>query len=386
MKRVESLERPDWKQLAESLGFVFHSMYGQPYWDESAYYRFTLRQIEDDLEDVSAEIEQMCLALVDEVVEDESLLRQLKIPEVAWDTINESWRRRDACLYGRLDLVYDGQSPAKLYEYNADTPTSLYESAFFQWVWLEQAADQGLLPSACDQFNSIQERLIETLAKHGSSTQLHFACGKGSEEDRGTVRYLQDCAEQAGIKTRFLFMEEIGVDTAGQFVDLDDAHIKQLFKLYPWEWMWVDEFGQHIFQADTQFLEPPWKLILSNKGILPLLWAKHPGHPNLLPAYFEDDPKASALDGNYVRKPYFSREGANVSVIKGHREVGKAIGPYGREGHILQAYHPPPQFDGNHTVIGSWLVANQPCGIGVREDRDPITRDLSRFVPHVILD
>ena len=47
--------------------------------------------------------------------------------------IAASWKRRDASLYGRFDLRYDGQGPAKLLEYNADTPTSLFETAVFQW-------------------------------------------------------------------------------------------------------------------------------------------------------------------------------------------------------------------------------------------------------------
>jgi glutathionylspermidine synthase len=43
-------------------------------------------------------------------------------------------------------------------------------------------------------------------------------------------------------------------------------------------------------------------------------------------------------------------------------------------------------FAGNHTVIGSWLVNDRAAGISIREDHSPITQDMSRFLPHIILD
>ena len=135
-----------------------------------------------------------------------------------------------------------------------------------------------------------------------------------------------------------------------------------------------------------RWLEPPWKAILSNKGLLPLLWRFNAGHPNLLPAYFEGEPGAAALgSGGSVRKPLVSREGANV---EWHGADGSRLaveGPYGAEGSIVQALHPLPCFAGNHTVVGSWVVGGQPAGLGIREDSSPITRDTSRFVPHAIV-
>jgi glutathionylspermidine synthase len=37
-------------------------------------------------------------------------------------------------LYGRFDLAYRGDGPPKLLEYNADTPTALFEAAVVQWI------------------------------------------------------------------------------------------------------------------------------------------------------------------------------------------------------------------------------------------------------------
>ena len=155
MQRITVEERADWKAQAESLGFNFHTMYGTAYWDETACYRFSMKQIENDIEDPTNEIEQMCFELVSRAVNDEEIFTKLSVPEVYWDYVRTSWLNQEKNLYGRLDLSYDGKSPAKLLEYNADTPTSLYESSAFQWVWLEQAMEQGLIPTGCDQFNSI---------------------------------------------------------------------------------------------------------------------------------------------------------------------------------------------------------------------------------------
>lgn len=386
MYRIPIEERPNWKELAQEVGFQFHTIGGQKYWDESVCYRFTLDQIENHIEDPTAELERMCFEVVDRVVRDQELMEKLAIPSYYWDYVRESWQNREKNLYGRMDFSYDGSGPAKLLEYNADTPTSLYESAAFQWVWMEQAMEQGLIPPDCDQFNSIHEALISAFAGFDIAGTLHVASCQGSLEDEGTVLYMEECATQAGVKTHFIHMEEIGIDAQGRLTDLQDNVIENLFKLYPWEWMMRDEFGESMPGSGVTFIEPAWKAILSNKGILPLLWEMFEGHDNLLPAYFADDPRASNLEGGYVKKPIYSREGANVTIHKPGESDQVVAGPYGEEGHIVQALHPLPVFEGNHTVIGSWLVASQPCGLGIREDVSAITKDTSRFVPHVIRD
>ena len=390
MQRIPVAERDDWKQTALEHGFDFHSIDDDPYWDESAYYRFTLGQIEDDLEDPVEEIEKMCFAVVERAVDDEEILRRLAIPEPFWGHVAETWRRGDRNLYGRVDFSYDGHGPAKLLEYNADTPTTLYESSIFQWTWLEQAMERGLIPQGCDQFNSLHERLIDALARFGVEGILHLACARDSAEDKGTVDYIEDCARQAGLETQFLFMEDIGIDGQGRFADSDDRVITTLFKLYPWEWIMAEDFGRQVAASGVRFIEPAWKAILSNKGSMALLWEMFEGHPNLLPTYFADDPRAAALGSTYVRKPLLSREGRNVEIVRdGSVEEGTATareGPYGAEGHVVQAFHPLAEFDGNYPMLGCWLVASEAAGLCIREDRALVTSDDARFIPHVILD
>jgi glutathionylspermidine synthase len=385
MQRIACEERSDWRELADKVGFVFHSTGDARYWDESAYYAFTLAEIERDLEAPTAALDGLCRELVARAVTDERILRRLSIPVGYWNWLAASWKRGDPSLYGRFDLCYGGKGPAKLLEYNADTPTAVFETAVFQWLWLEDAIKRLIVPKRADQYNSLHEALIDGWRTIGRGRRLHLAGTTDNPEDRGTLAYLEDCARQGGLDTRVLAMADIGRAPDGRFVDLDDAPIELMFKLYPWEWMMREKFGAFLPGAPTQFVEPPWKAILANKGILPLLWEMFPRHPNLLPAYFDDDPAAATLGGSYVKKPLYSREGANVELVVGGETLDADAGPYGAEGYVRQALSPLPQFAGNYAVLGSWIVGGKPCGLSVREDASPITKNTSRFVPHAIV-
>lgn len=387
MQRIVIPERVNWRKAAREYGFGFHTLYGEPYWDESAYYRFSLTQIERDLEAPTAELHQMCLAAVEVVINSEYWLDRFCIPPASRDLVRGSWRRGDRSLYSRLDLAYDGSGPAKLLENNADTPTSLYETGFWQWLWLEDRIAAGLLPPDADQFNSLQDKLaqwFEDYQCNPAATPLYFSCCRDTDEDRGTVQYLEDCARSAGVDSRFIYIEDIGRGAGDVFTDLNDRIINAMFKLYPWEFMLREDFAPLLHKAEVTWIEPPWKAILSNKALLPLLWQLYPDHPNLLPACFADDP-GGFVAKSYVKKPIFAREGANVDVVIDGVPVFSSPGPYGEEGFIYQAYTPLPQFSGNHMLVGSWLVDDQPAGISVREDRQMVTQDLSRYLPHAII-
>jgi glutathionylspermidine synthase len=386
MKRVACPERCDWRQTADDCGFDFCEIGAERYWDERAYYQFSLKEIEVDIEQATAEIEAMCLELVDRALADDAILTRLKIPPAFWPLLHDSWQREDGSLYGRLDLSFSGQGPAKLLEYNADTPTSIFEAAVFQWTWLEQSIERRVLPGRADQYNSIHERLIARWEELGPVGRLHLTGMTGEAEDAGTLAYLADTAAQAGLATEIIDIADIGWrDKGGGFVDLDNNDMALVFKLYPWEWMFHDAFGARLPEARTRWIEPPWKAVLSNKGILPLLWQMFEGHPNLLPAFFEDDPNAARLGSSFVRKPLYSREGANVSLVADGVAVSAQEGPYGAEGFVRQALAPLPDFGGVYPVVGSWLVAGEPCGLSIREDATPITGNGSRFLPHAIL-
>ena len=359
-----SLEpRSDWRERAARLGFDYAEISGEQYWDETAAYEFTAAGV-DVIEGATAEIQRICLIACTHAV---AARRHeiLGIPLSVWPIVVESWTRHDPSLYGRLDLWWDAQNQPKLLEFNADTPTALYEAAVIQWDWLESTVP------AADQFNSLHEALIAGWPTLGLSGLVHFASLSGLE-DEGTVTYLQDTALQAGIPTCRIRIEDIGWN-GRTFTDLDERPISTLFKLYPWECLFRDEFGRHICRSPSRWIEPAWRLLLSSKGMLALLWELFPDHPNLLPA-FRDEGRTGMPE---IKKPLFGREGANI-VAPGWATSG----PYGSEGFVCQQYLELPCFSGRYPVIGSWLIAGVPHGIGIREDATPITRDTSRFVPH----
>ena len=159
MRRIANDPRPDWQKKVESVGLTWHSL-EQPYWNESAFYEFTAKEV-DVLEAATNELEKMTLAAAQHII-DNRLYSRMGIPEIAVPLIESSWEAEPPSLYGRFDLAYDGVHPPKLLEYNADTPTSLLEAAVVQWYWL-----QDVFPKR-DQFNSLHERLIALVEGTGA--------------------------------------------------------------------------------------------------------------------------------------------------------------------------------------------------------------------------
>lgn len=371
MNRLEISERPNWQSRVEALGFRFHSVGGR-YWDESACYTFSMPEIER-IEDVTKELFDMCLEVVERAIEDKRLA-EWHIPHYLHRWITDTWQWDDVTIYGRFDLGIDTEGNIKLLEFNADTPTSLLEASVVQWNWLQEVFPRK------DQFNSIHETLIAQFeyAKSRNLQTIHFAAVGGNEEDYMNVAYLMDCATQAGVKAVFLTMEEIGWNGI-TFVDKIDDPIKAIFKLYPWEYMWEEAFGKHLTEASTAWIEPAWKMILSNKTLLVALWEMFPNHPLLLPTYT----KQGTLS-NFVQKPIWGREGANVSIAKNGRWILETEGDYSDNPQIFQQYAELAHFEGNRPVIGSWVVGDTPCGIGIRETKSLVHNNLSRFVPHYI--
>ncbi len=375
MRRVSIPPRNKWQEAVEKLGFGFHST-NVPYWDESAYYEFTMAEILA-IEKATNELWKMSLAAVQFVI-DTKQYDKFCIPEWFIPQIEKSWNEDHPAIYGRFDLAYNN-GQIKMLEFNADTPTSLFEAGIVQWYWLKD------LNPSLDQFNSIHEALIdywkylkEYLYKH----PVHFTCVKNSLEDLTTVEYMRDCAIQAGFDTKLIFIEDIGWAECGQsFIDLEDEIIKNIFKLYPYEWLIKERFGKYIIEDKNRslWIEPAWKMILSNKAILPILWHLYPDNEYLLKSYFDKGDLT-----NYVKKPILSREGANIEIVKQDQLVEKTEGGYGQEGYIFQEFFELPKMDGYYNVLGSWVIGQVASGMGVRASKEMITNNTSLFVPHLI--
>ena len=373
MRRLTLDPRPNWQKRVEEFGLYYHTLRGEPYWDESACYQFTAYQV-DTIELATQTLHDMCMELIQEVI-DKKMLGLFLIPREYEEYVIRSWEAREPSVYGRFDLAYDGVGTPRMMEYNADTPTALVEAAVAQWYWLKDVDERG------DQFNMIHERLVDAWKKvrERDSGPIHFAALSkiDTPEDYITAEYMRDTAIQAGFKTSFLDITEISWDrTRNVFVDNTGFPIHRCFKLYPWEWMFREEFGPHLKTTATRWIEPPWKALLSCKSILPLLYERHPNSPFLLPASFDPLPS-----GSYVRKPIHAREGANIQVVIDGKLVVDTDGPYSAP-YVYQALGPLKPHDGRYPVIGSWVIDGVASGMGIREDDSLVTRNTSRFVPH----
>jgi glutathionylspermidine synthase len=368
MRRRTISPRAGWQSRVEKIGLTYHTANGVPYWDESVCYEFSAREV-DELEAATNTLQELFMQAGEKIIR-EKWLAKLAIPKEYHGWVVNSWERDDPSVYGRFDLSYDGASPPKLLEYNADTPTSLLEASVAQWYWLEDVCPEK------DQFNSIHERLIARWKEIAGGQTVYFSCINNSDEDLRTIEYLTNTAVQAGVDARGLFVEDIGWNGRA-FVDLQTRPIGRIFKLYPWEWLVHERFGQNLLRDTSAWIEPPWKMLWSNKALLAILWEMFPGHPNLAAAYFSPE----KLGTQYVKKPILSREGANVTYRSGSQVI-ETPGDYGEDGYVYQALCPLPCHDGNYAVIGSWIVHGEAAGMGIREDTQPITGNLSRFVPH----
>lgn len=372
MRRLEIKPRAKWEKKVEETGLIYHHTGEGVYWNESVYYLLQSKEV-DLIESATNEIQRLCLEAGQHII-DNKRYKELGIPDIAIPAIESAWKNEPPAIYGRMDLAYNGFEQPKLLEYNADTPTALLETAVTQWHWKEETHQHS------DQFNSIHERLVSKWKdlRQYCSTPLYFTHVDDPQgEDTMTATYLRETAEQAGFATEAIIIDDIGWDSAtNQFVDMQNRPIKSIFKLYPWEWMVHEPFGIHALRDETvQWIEPIWKMLWSNKGLLPILWELFPGHPNLLESYFDTPRDMSA----WVRKPKMSREGANITIHDGTDIT--TPGEYGEEGFIYQA-RGPVFYDKAYAVLGSWVIDGESAGIGVRESKGPITNNLSTFVPH----
>ena len=300
---------------AENAGFGFHTIDGERYWDERAYYAFPLEEIDARSKAPPANSTRCAsnwstarsTMKVSAPSEDPGGVLAADRRKLAAQRRQPLWPVRPRLRRSR---------PAKLLEYNADTPTSIFEAAVFQWTWLEQAIERQIIPKRADQFNSIHERLIEAWKKLGRAKHLHLAGIMDKAEDAGTLAYLEDTAARPGLTTTL----SISRTSASRRRPLrrsrqppDRARLQALSLGMDVSRRVRREAPERADALDRAALEgDPLQ-----QGHASAAVGDVSGHPNLLPAYFEDDPNAAMLGSSFVRKPLFSREGANVALVSG---------------------------------------------------------------------
>jgi glutathionylspermidine synthase len=237
--------RAGWETIVEGQGLIWHSEAGQAYWDESAYYSFSLAEIEM-IEEAAEQVYDLFLEAGDRIVAKSEMLELFGIPAFWHRAIKRAWRDEPPSLnYGRFDFGYNGTGEPKLFEFNCDTPTSMLETGVIQWEWKEDRFP-GL-----DQFNSLHEKLVGRWAEIRPrllGQRIWFThMADPSHEDTITTTYMRDLAAQAGLETHAVVIDDIGIDAGGRILDREDQVITAIFKLYPWEWIVNEAYGRRSF-------------------------------------------------------------------------------------------------------------------------------------------
>ncbi len=384
MKKVFLKPRENWQQKCVDRGFLYHSVDGR-YWVEEYAIEFTQKEM-DKLEKAASEIHSMCHDMASETIRTGNY-SQYHIPDYVCEMIEKSWKQNDFSMYGRFDFSFDGKGFPKLFEYNADTAQSIVESAIVQSDWLFDRPEM----ESCGQFNKIDQMLFEVFKKWPTHQKLFFAVTDLSTEEYANVLYLKNAAQEAGVNTEIMFLKDVFFDEEKKYffnVNTDEK-IDYLFKYYPWEYIIKEPIFFQIEKSNVQLIEPAWKMLFATKAILPLLWQKHPNHPNLLESYFSNTSFMNHKK-NFVQKPIYSREGMNTVIYEFENDelVEKDFqkGFYGSEGLIYQERKDCVQFDGRYNMIAMWMIDQKPAGISIREDQTIITKDTCLFIPHYIKD
>ena len=393
MVHIEKV-KPLTKEFLESIGFYWHTDK-----DHTSYIADELVVVSNDeveaYYEAANELYDM-FAQAGQYVIDNNLFHELNIPFNLVELIKNSWENDVHWhLYGRFDFAggVDGK-PIKLLEFNADTPTSLYETAIIQWAMLKA---NGM--DEAKQFNTVFEALKENFkrlvvlggdtddfAQYYDGWKILFSSIRGSIEDENTTRLLQIAANEAGFYTDFAYVDEVGFN-GKEGIFKGDENFEFWFKLIPWENIAIEEgdlallLDEIIKEQRAIVLNPAYTLLFQSKAFMKVLWDLFPNHPLLLETSF------APLNGKkQVEKRAFGREGANTIIYDNDMSVlAKVDGEYGNFKAIYQEYVELPKDAKGESYQAGVFFAYEGCGLGFRRG-GLIMENFSKFVGHRMKD
>ena len=376
----------------EKLGFSWHTDSDGSKYLSDALVVITQEEAEAYYTAVN-EIYDMYVEAAEYVIEND-LFFELGIPFNLVDTIKKSWENDVHWhIYGRFDLAggIDGE-PIKLIEFNADTPTGLYETAMLQWALLKHNnMDEE------QQFNNVYEAISENLKRlitlfddtaefdaRYDGWKILFSSISNNDEEEITTKLLQQMAIDAGFATGFEFLENVKFDEDGIY-DAKENNYEYWFKLYPWEDIAIDEpelattLDTIMQNQKAIILNPAYTLLFQSKGMMKILCDLFPDSPYLLQTSFEP------LKGvKQVEKCVFGREGANTAIIDENNQlIVKTDGEYDNFKKVYQEYVEFAQDARGNKYQAGVFFAYEACGLSFRKGGE-ILDNMSKFVGHII--
>ncbi len=377
----------------EELGFSWHTDNDGTKYVSDALVEVSQEEAENYYEAVNT-LYDMYVQAAEYVIEND-LFFEIGIPFNLVDMIKKSWENDVHWhIYGRFDLAggIDGED-IKLIEFNADTPTGLFETALLQWALLKHNnMDEE------KQFNNVYEAIsnnfkrlvtlfddISEFDERYDGWKILFSSISNNDEEEVTTKLLEQMANDAGFVTNFEFLENTHFDDDGIY-DANENPYEYWFKLYPWEDIAVDEPElattlTHIMQNQKAIiLNPAYTLLFQSKGMMKILCDLFPDSPYLLKTSFEP------LQGiKQVEKSVFGREGANTAIVdKNNQLVEKTDGPYDNYKKIYQEYVEFPKDVHGEKYQAGVFFAYEACGLSFRKGGE-IMDNMSKFVGHVLV-
>ena len=376
----------------ESLGFVWHTDS-----DETSYISDELVVISETEAEAYYEatntLYDMYIEAADYVIEN-NLFHEIGIPFNLVEAIKESWENDIHWhLYGRFDLAGGiGNKPIKLLEFNADTPTALFETAIIQWAMLkqnnleEESQFNTLYESLVDNFKRLVtlEEDVSTFEESYDGWNFLFTSVKGNSEEENTVRLLQHIARDAGFNTEFAYIDDIEFSSEDG-IFYNEKNYELWFKLIPWEDIALEEsdlamlLSNIIKNQKAIIFNPAYTLLFQSKGLLKILWDLYPNHPLLLETSFD------VLKGQkQVKKPVFGREGGSISILdEDATSIEHIKGDYDNHKMVYQAYTELATDSKGLSYQAGVFYAYEACGLGFRKG-GKILDNMSKFVGHIV--
>lgn len=318
---------------------------------------------------------------------------KLRIPSSIVRLIRHDLERKIPHICGRIDFAGGiGNFPIKLLEFNADTPTSLPESAYFQ-KWQVEAIEKEY----DGQLNYLIEDLTEAFAalkaQFPDKPPLLLLTGLGFVEDRLNLMVIKDAAQRAGFEVDYADLESVVFADDGVYLQSDAGYVQYpfLYKLVPWETIilrepeLLDILIRLSIEHDLIILNPSYSLAFQAKHMLSVLYELFPDHPLLLPTF---DLEARVRGRQYVRKVNFGRMGENIQIIATSGQIlAKTTGDFGHFSKIYQEFAEMYQDeDGDIYQPSMYVVRGKSSCLNVRRRDGLIIDDDAEFVPHLLFE
>lgn len=385
MKRIANAPRANWRDALSEYPYGEAAVAAATEWDETVRYEFSADEI-DTIEAAADEVHGLINDAVRHVI-DGRLLGLVGFSTDSARMVGESFKtywnsgspeERHGGLFGRLDFAYDGRDPPKLVGACYDGPSGLFAASIVQWNWLESQ-----FPDA-DQFNGLHEGLVERWGSFAvgvrGRNQVHLTCATPNPKTEGELAYLAATADEAGLETVTLGVQDIGWD-GRQFLDLDNHKINWLAKLYPWEAMMEEQFGGFLHKSGILIQDPLWRMPASNHALLATLWELYPEHPNLCRASLSETDLAGAP--SILRRSFYGLERPAEQITDGGRVVADTGAAANPGGYVYLARPRTFSQAGRQVLLNAWVVGDKCLGMTVRESTDPIGWADAAMVPHV---